>query len=107
MNRWVHRNEKYGRSFMAGMPASSLSITIPAMARLPAAWATATKPSAISLALEDGAFLARLLRRKGEVRIRLHSTDAFEQMVSWNVIADLPGTAEPGDRHARLPLRRP
>ncbi len=28
------------------------------------------------------------------MRIRLHSTDAFEQMVSWNVIADLPGTAQ-------------
>lgn len=96
MNRWVHRNEKYGRSFMAGAAGFIFVNHYPGYG--PATGGVGDGDEgpipAISLALEDGAFLARLLRRKGEVRIRLHSTDAFEQMVSWNVIADLPGTAQ-------------
>ena len=46
---------------------------------------------AFSVSYEDGAYLKRLLRRHGEVRLRLHSTDRCEPMVSWNVIGDWPG----------------
>lgn len=96
MTRWVHRNEKYGRSLMAGAVGFIFVNHYPGYGPATGGVGSGDKGPipAISLALEDGAFLSRLLRRKGEVRIRLHSTDSFEPMVSWNVIADLPGTAE-------------
>jgi aminopeptidase YwaD len=49
----------------------------------------------ISLAMEDGAFLQRLVKRHGTVKIRLTSTDQIEPMTSWNVVAELPGTKNP------------
>ena len=49
---------------------------------------------AISISYEDGAFIQRLMRRKGDVTIRLRSSDRCEPMVSWNVVGDLPGSSD-------------
>ncbi len=96
MNRWMHRNEKYGRAIMAGAAGFIFVNHYPGYGPATGGVGSMDKGPipAISLAMEDGAFLSRLLRRYGEVRMRLHSTDSFEDMTSWNVIGDLPGTAD-------------
>jgi Zn-dependent M28 family amino/carboxypeptidase len=49
----------------------------------------------ISIAREDGDFIQRLIKRKGEVTIRLTSTDRCQPASSWNIIGDLPGRQHP------------
>ena len=51
----------------------------------------------MSLALEDGRFLQRLLKKHGHVKIHIHSSDVIEPMVSWNIIGDLPGQTHPDE----------
>jgi Zn-dependent M28 family amino/carboxypeptidase len=95
--RWIHRGEKYGRSLMAGAtgfifvnhyagygPATG-SIGHDGEGLIPG----------ISISKEDGAFLQRLMKREGEVRIRLTTTDHCRPMTSWNIIGDLPGQQNP------------
>ena len=50
----------------------------------------------VSISMENGAFLRRLAKQAGEVKIRLVSTDRCEPMVSWNVVGDLPGGERAG-----------
>ena len=96
MRRWVHRNEKYGRSLLAGATGFIFVNHYPAYG--PATGGIGSNDEglipAISLSFEDGAFLQRMIQRKGEVRIRLTSTDRTEPMTSWNVIGELPGSDE-------------
>ena len=96
--RWVHRMEKNGRAIIAG--ASSFIFVNHYPTYGPATGGIGHADSAslipgISVAMEDGAFLQRLLKRKGAVKIRLTSTDQIEPMISWNVVAELPGTQHP------------
>ncbi len=95
--RWIHRSEKYGRALLAGAvgfifvnhypgygPATgSIGPDRPesGMALIPG----------ISVSMEDGAFIQRLIRRQGTVRVQLKSSDVSKPAISWNVIADLPG----------------
>lgn len=94
--RWVHRMEKYGRSILAGATGFIFVNHYPAYG--PATGGIGDDAEglipAISLSYEDGAFLSRLIKRHGEVKIRLKSTDRCEPMTSWNIIGELPGTAE-------------
>ena len=94
MRRWVHRNEKLGRSMLAGAVGFIFVNHYPAYG--PATGGVGSNgPSlipAISISYEDGAFLQRMMKRKGEIKIRLHTTDSTEPMTSWNVIGELPGT---------------
>jgi hypothetical protein len=48
----------------------------------------------ISLSWEDGTYIQRLLKRYGEVKVRLQSTDEIVPMISWNVIGELPGKTD-------------
>lgn len=95
--RWIHRNEKYGRALLAGAAGFIFVNHYPGYG--PATGGVGEKGAghipAVSLAYEDGMFLRRLLRQHGEVTLRLQSSDAIEPMVSWNVIADLPGKQTP------------
>lgn len=97
--RWVHRGEKFGRSLMAGASGFIFVNHYPAYG--PATGGVGSGGQAlmpaISVAMEDGAFLSRLIKRHGEVKIRLKSNDWCEPMVSWNVIGDLPGTTHPDE----------
>ena len=97
--RWVHRNEKYGRSILAGATGFIFVNHYPGFGPATGGIAPdnggAAHVPGISISYEDGAFLQRLIKRKGEVSIRLTSEDVIEPMVSWNVIAELPGNVEP------------
>ena len=96
MRRWVHRNEKYGRSLMAGAVGFIFVNHYPGYG--PATGGIGDNDEGlipgISVSYEDGAFLQRLVRRKGDVSVRIRSTDSTEPMTSWNVIGELPGTSD-------------
>jgi Zn-dependent M28 family amino/carboxypeptidase len=96
--RWVHRMEKNGRAIVAGATGFIFVNHYPTYGPATGGIGHADKASlipGISVAMEDGAFLQRLLKRKGAVKIRITSTDQIEPMISWNVVADLPGTQHP------------
>lgn len=48
----------------------------------------------ISVSYEDGSYLQRLIKRHGEVKVRIKTTDKSWPATSWNVIADLVGSDE-------------
>ncbi len=100
--RWIHRQEKYNRALLAGAagfifvnhypgygPATgSIGPDRPQSGQAPI--------PGISVSMENGAYMQRLLSRHGRLRLHLASSDQFMEAVSWNVIAELPGTAQPG-----------
>ena len=94
--RWIHRNEKYGRSLLAGATGFIFVNHYPGYG--PATGGIGHDGQAlvpgISVSMEDGAFLRRLAARSGEVRVRITSSDRCEPMTSWNVVGDLPGGAQ-------------
>jgi len=96
--RWIHRSEKYGRSLMAG--ATAFIFVNHYAGYGPATGGVGHDGEGlipgISICKEDGAFIQRLLKRRGEVKIRLTTTDRSQPMTSWNVIGDLPGQQNPG-----------
>jgi Zn-dependent M28 family amino/carboxypeptidase len=93
VKRWIHRNEKYSRSLLAGAIGFIFVNHYPGYG--PATGGIGRNDQApipgFSISMEDGAFIQRLIKRKGDVRIRLKSSDRCEPMTSWNVIGDLPG----------------
>jgi Zn-dependent M28 family amino/carboxypeptidase len=95
--RWIHRGEKYGRSLLAGATGFIFVNHYPAFG--PATGSIGRGQEAlmpgISIANEDGAFIQRLIKRKGEVTIRLTSSDHCQPATSWNVIGELPGRQDP------------
>jgi len=96
--RWVHRGEKFGRSVVAGATGFIFVNHYPGFG--PATGGIGYKGEAapipgISINKEDGAFIQRLAKRKGEVVIRLVTTDSLSTMISWNVVGDLPGDQHP------------
>ncbi len=105
--RWVHRGEKYGRSCMAGAIGFIYVNHYPGFGPVTGGVGRALSLStgnknggegpipAISICKEDGAFIQRLQKRSGKVRIRLTTTDHCQSMTSWNVIGDLPGQQYP------------
>ena len=96
--RWVHRMEKNGRAIIAGATGFIFVNHYPGLGPATGGIGHADGASlipGISLAMEDGAFLQRLIKRHGRVKIRLTSTDQIEPMTSWNVVANLPGTQNP------------
>lgn len=96
-SRWIHRGEKMGRSILAGATGFIFVNHYPAYG--PATGGVGFQGEAlipaISISYEDGAFIQRLMKRKGEVKIRLVTTDKCSPMTSWNVIGDLPGKTNP------------
>jgi Zn-dependent M28 family amino/carboxypeptidase len=105
VKRWIHRSEKYGRSILAGARGFIFVNHYPGYG--PATGGIGFEEEdgsngpglipGISVSYEDGAFIKRLIQRKGEVKIRLKTTDICEPMTSWNVIADLPGNGSSDD----------
>lgn len=98
VKRWVHRNEKYGRSLLAGATGFIFVNHYPGFG--PATGGIAPEDGGaalipgISVSYEDGAYLQRLVKRHGAVKIHISSSDVCQPMTSWNVIADLPGQAD-------------
>lgn len=97
IDRWVHRSEKYNRSAMAGALGFIFINHYPGFG--PATGGIGEGGEApipgISVSYEDGQYLRRLIERKGEISLHLQSTDRCSPMVSYNVIADLPGHKDP------------
>lgn len=96
--RWIHRNEKYGRSLLAGAAGFIYVNHYPGYGPVTGGigdYQGAGLAPGISLCKEDGAYLQRLLQRHGEVRVRIHTSDRLEPMTSWNVVGDLPGAENP------------
>ncbi len=95
--RWIHRNEKYGRSLLAGATGFIFVNHYPAYG--PATGGIGHEGEGlipgISICKEDGAFIQRLIKRKGEARVHLKTTDYSEPMTSWNIIGELPGQQDP------------
>jgi Iap family predicted aminopeptidase len=95
--RWIHRGEKYGRSVLAGATGFLFVNHYPGYG--PATGGIGHDgPGHIpgfSISCEDGAYIRRLMKRQGEVKVRLTSTDRSEPMTSWNVVGDLPGKENP------------
>ncbi len=98
-SRWIHRGEKYGRSVLAGAAGFIFVNHYPAYG--PATGGVGHDGEGfipgISISKEDGAFIQRLIKHKGKVRIRLTTTDRCEPMISWNIIGDLPGEQYPDE----------
>jgi Zn-dependent M28 family amino/carboxypeptidase len=98
--RWIHRGEKYGRSVLAGAKAFIFVNHYPAYG--PATGGVGHAGEAgnipgISISKEDGAFIQRLIQRKGQVQIRLKTSDHLEPATSWNIVGDLRGTDFPDE----------
>ena len=95
--RWIHRSEKYGRSMMAGATGFIFVNHYPGFGPATGSIGYGREGliPGISICKEDGAFIQRLIERKGEVRIRLVTTDRSGPMRSWNVIGDLRGQRNP------------
>lgn len=96
--RWVHRGEKYGRSLLNGAVAFLFMNHYPAYGPATGGIGHDGKAGLIpglSVSYEDGSFLQRLVKKHGEVTLRIRTTDVNEPMTSWNVVGDLPGKEDP------------
>lgn len=85
----MHRKIKYFSSVFSGAAAFIFQNHYPAYG--PATGGVEPIIPAISVPYEEGEFLKRLLRRKGEIFLRLETTDKISPMKSWNPVAELPG----------------
>lgn len=98
--RWIHRQEKYNRALLAGAAGFIFVNHYPGYG--PATGSIGpdepgSGPAAIpgiSISMENGAYLQRLLKQHGRVRLHLTSSDEYLEATSWNVIAELPGELE-------------
>ena len=95
--RWIHRNEKYGRSLMAGAAGFLFINHYPGYGPATGGIGHGSEGPipGLSIAYEEGAFLRRLMKHNDEVRVHLVTTDHCGPMTSWNVIGELPGQVTP------------
>ncbi|HMQ53693.1 MAG TPA: M20/M25/M40 family metallo-hydrolase [Anaerolineae bacterium] len=95
--RWIHRDEKYGRSLMAGATGFIFANHYPGYGPATGGigYGAAAPLPGLSVSFETAAFIKRLLRRHGRVKVRLTSSDTCRANVSWNVIGELPGRSRP------------
>ncbi len=99
-SRRIHRSEKYGRSLLAGAKAFIFVNHYPGYG--PATGGIGHRGGAgaipgISVAYEDGMFLQRLIKRHGQVKVRIVTTDQNQPATSWNVVGELPGVQHPDE----------
>ena len=95
-SRWIHRGEKLGRSILAGGAGFIFVNHYPGYGPPTGGIGQRGRRSlvpGIGLSYEDGAYLSRLAQR-GEVRLRITTTDTSEPMISWNVVGELPGKTD-------------
>ncbi len=98
--RWIHRQEKFGRSLMAGATGFIFVNHYPgygpATGGIGSHGMGAPIPG-VSISKENGDFIQRLAKKHGKVKMRITSSDKLEKMTSWNVVGDLPGTEHPDE----------
>ena len=95
MSRTLHRSEKYQRSVLAGAAGWIFMNHYPAYG--PPTGGVSPIVPAVGVSYEDGMYLARLLERKGRVRLRLETACRNLDVETWNVVADLKGTGGTDD----------
>ena len=91
MTRYLHRSEKYQRSVLAGAAGWIFMNHYPAYG--PPTGGISPIIPAVGVSYEDGMYLARILERKGRVKLRLETRCQNLDVDTWNVVADLKGTA--------------
>lgn len=94
VQRWIHRNEKLGRGILAGAKGFLFVNHYPGYGPPTGGIGHRGKPALIpglGLSFEEGAYLRRLVKEHGEVKVRIKTTDEFFPAISWNVIGELPG----------------
>ncbi len=89
MRRYMHRTEKYMRCILAGARGWIFMNHYPAYG--PPTGSISPIIPAVGVSYEDGCFLTRLLKREGEVAVRIETTDKNMEMETYNVVADVPG----------------
>ena len=87
MKRFLHRSEKYMRSVLAGATGWIFMNHYPAYGP-PTGGINPVIP-ALGISYEDGTFLERLLKREGEVVVKIKTTDKNHDIQTWNVIGDV------------------
>jgi len=98
--RWVHRNEKYGRSLLAGAAGFIFVNHYPGYGPATGGISLLGKAGPIpglSIAKEDGAFIKRMMERAGSLTVRIKTSDSLAPATSWNIIGDLPGDQHPDE----------
>jgi Iap family predicted aminopeptidase len=98
--RRIHRSEKYGRSLLAGAIGFVFVNHYPGYGPATGGIGHGGEEGLLpgfSICYEDGAYIQRLAKRKGKVRIRMSSTDQCRPMTSWNIVGELPGAEKPGE----------
>ncbi|MCW4051568.1 MAG: M20/M25/M40 family metallo-hydrolase, partial [Candidatus Bathyarchaeota archaeon] len=90
MTRFLHRSEKYQRSVLAGAAGWIFMNHYPAYG--PPTGGVSPIVPAIGVSYEDGMYLARLLERKGRVKLCLETRCRNLDVDTWNVVADLCGS---------------
>ena len=91
MTRYLHRSEKYQRSVLAGAVGWIFMNHYPAYG--PPTGGISPIVPAVGVSYEDGMYLVRMLERKGRVKLRLETRCKNLDVDTWNVVADLKGTA--------------
>ncbi len=97
VHRWIHRNEKLGRSMMAGAQGFIFANHYPGYGPPTGGIGHRGRASlipGIGLSYENGAYLQRLIRQHGQLRVRLETQDRMKSGVSWNVVGELPAQGE-------------
>ena len=87
MKRSLHRSEKYMRSVLAGAKGWIFMNHYPAYG--PPTGGISPVIPALGISHEDGSFLARLLKREGDVTVRIKTRDRNHPTVTYNVVADI------------------
>jgi aminopeptidase YwaD len=95
--RWIHRHEKYDRAMLAGAAGFIFVNHYPGYGPATGGigpdepYCGEAAIPGISISLENGAYLKRLLEQHGRVQLNLKSSDKYFAATSWNVIGELPG----------------
>jgi aminopeptidase YwaD len=90
MTRYLHRSEKYQRCVLAGAAGWIFMNHYPAYG--PPTGGISPIIPAVGVSYEDGMYLARMLERKGRVKLRLETRCKNLDVDTWNVVGDLKGT---------------
>ncbi len=93
--RWVHRKEKYTRSVLVNATGFIFVNHYPGYGPATGGIGHGGKAAlipGISISNEEGAFIQRLLKKAGTVKIRLTTTDRLAPKTSWNIVGDLTGS---------------
>jgi Iap family predicted aminopeptidase len=92
MTRSLHRNEKFQRSVLEGAEGWIFMNHYPTYGP-PTGGISPIIPS-LGVSYEDGCYLTRLLKRKGEVKVRIETECENVDVESYNVVADIPASDE-------------